>query len=149
MEISFNASEYQKEQSNRVLPEGKYKVKITDVEKAISRNTGKNMWVFSTEIQDKNFKGYQHKYWLVLDSQYINSKIGDLIMSCAITPMPTKVTENLFKGKIAYIKTKNEVGDDGETRSRLARFVAPPKQDNLFEVPEDRTPVVSEDDIPF
>lgn len=148
MEIVFNATEYKKEQSQRVLPEGKYKVKITDVEKAISRNTGKSMWVFSTEVQDKNFKGYQHKYWLVLDSQYINSKIGDLIMSCAITPMPTKVTENIFKGKIAYIKTKNEVGDDGEVRSRLARFVTPPKQESLMEVPEDVQPV-SEDDIPF
>lgn len=148
MEISFNANEYKKEQNNRVLPEAKYKVKIIEVEKAISRNTGKSMWVFTTEIQDKNYKGIQHKYWLVLDSQFVNSKIGDLLVSCAITPFPARVTETIFKGKTAYIKTKNEPDHEGVVRSRLSRFVAPPKQESLMEVPED-VHHISEDEIPF
>lgn len=118
--INWNYNAKEAEQEFELVPEGKHRVRIIEVEEKISKS-GNDMLEITM-----NVSGYpgKYKYWLVFmqdNSKMTNQKLKQLSDSFGIREGNLNTSE--WIGKTGAAKIKHELYD-GETRAKIDRFVS-------------------------
>ena len=132
MNWTFNANDYDPEsQGYHLIPPGKYRVRIEDVEETTSR-AGKPMIKMTLKVS-----GYNSKVWnyVVLDNstpetiKRANNNLGLIYDSFNIPQGSFNFTE--WKGKVGAAEIKNEPDNKQVMRHVLSWFIVRSKQNDL------------------
>lgn len=120
---------YQREEQHfEPLPEGKYRIRIKEVDKAVSQN-GNDMLVFQFEVSGSNKVLYYYLVFMNDRPEITNGKLTQFFDSFK------DIEDGDFKianwiGKVGACMIKHEEYQ-GEKRERISYFIKADKQDEL------------------
>lgn len=140
------------EQKFEVLPVGKYRLRIKDAEKAISRNSGNDMLIVTLEVSGSNQTLIHYIPFLADKPEVTNRMLTQFFDSFGIDG---DFNLHNWLGKTGGCQTKLEEYQ-GEDRARIAYFLNKKQQEGLPAWQEGNggkkpklTPVDGDEDIPF
>lgn len=139
------------EQKFEALPVGKYRLRIKEAEKAISKNSGNDMLIVTFEVSGSNQTLIHYIPFLADKPEVTNRMLTQLFDSFGIDGDFNLVN---WKGKCGGCQTKLEEYQ-GEDRARIAYFLNKKQQEELpaWQDGEKKKPVLTpvEDDesLPF
>jgi len=112
-----------------LIPVGKHRIRIEDVDEQVSKNTGKDMLKITFVVS-----GYMGKifYYLVFNDDYpdmTNQKIGEIYDSFGL-PKKANLMPKTWIGKVGAAQIKHEMYNDNP-QAKLAYFVKRSMQDDL------------------
>lgn len=128
MKWAYNANDYDPAAGNyEPIPEGPHRVRIENVEEAVSRN-GYEMLKFTLSVS-----GYSGKLWYYLvfmedRPEITNSNLGAIYDSFGI--ISGDMNYRGWTGKVGAARVKHEEFR-GETTAKISRFIPRGKQRNL------------------
>ena len=106
----------------RVLPTGRYRVRVAEVQDKISRTSGKDMIELTLEVADGQYRG--SRLWVyIVDDQYADQRIHDIFESCG-QKVPEVVTSASFRGLTGEVQTRLREYN-GETKAEVNYWVRP------------------------
>lgn len=120
---------YQREETSfEPLPEGKYRIRIKGVEKAVSQN-GNDMLVFQFDVSGSNKTLFYYLVFMNDRPEITNGKLTQFFDSFK------DIKDGDFEilnwiGKVGACMIKHEVYN-GEKRERISYFIKADKQDSL------------------
>ena len=115
------------EQRFEVLPVGKYRLRIKDAEKAISRNSGNDMLIVTLEVSGHNQQLIHYIPFLADKPEVTNRMLTQFFDSFGIDG---DFNLNSWKGKTGGCQTNLEEYN-GEDRARIAYFLNKKQQEGL------------------
>ena len=140
------------EQKFEVLPVGKYRLRIKDAEKAISRNSGNDMLIVTLEVSGSNQTLIHYIPFLADKPEVTNRMLPQFFDSFGIDG---DFNLHNWLGKTGGCQTKLEEYQ-GEDRARIAYFLNKKQQESLPAWQDGNggkkpklTPVEGDEDIPF
>ena len=120
---------YQREEQHfEPLPEGKYRIRIKEVDKAVSQN-GNDMLVFQFEVSGSNKVLYYYLVFMTDRPEITNGKLTQFFDSFKDIEDGDFKTANWI-GKVGACMIKHEEYQ-GEKRERISYFIKADKQDDL------------------
>lgn len=134
-----------------VLPVGKYRLRIKEAEKAISKNSGNDMLIVTLEVSGSNQTLMHYIPFLADKPEVTNRMLTQFFDSFGIDGDFNLAN---WKGKVGGCQTKLEEYN-GEDRAKIAYFLNKKQQESLpawqdGEKAKPRfAPVADEDDLPF
>lgn len=147
------AWDYQREEKHfDAIPEGKYRVRVKSVEKAVS-SKGNDMITIQLDVSGFSKKIFHYITFLPDNPKLTNAKLTEFYDSFKDIPEGSKDL-NSWVGKVGACCIKHEDYND-QTRERVSYFIEASKQDSLppwvEKADEFITVPASEvsDDIPF
>ena len=111
-----------------VLPEGKYRVRIKEADKAISKS-GNDMLVLQFEVSGNTTILYHYIVFLDDRPEITNRMLTQFFDSFKDIPEGDFNMANWI-GKVGAVKTKNEMYD-GTERPKISYFISADKQSDL------------------
>lgn len=126
----YDASKYNPD-AFKLIPPGKYRVRIEDAEEQISK-TGKPMIRLTLKVNGYNSTIWT---WIVFDnsseeaSDRTNDRVGRIFDSFNIPAGNFNL--EVWKGKAGAAEIKNEPDDKGEQRAKVKYFIPHKNQDEL------------------
>ena len=139
------------EQKFEVLPVGKYRLRIKDAEKAVSKNSGNDMLIVTLEVSGSNQTLIHYIPFLADKPEVTNRMLTQFFDSFGIDGDFNLAN---WKGKCGGCQTKLEEYD-GNERARIAYFLNKKQQEDLpvwkdgEKKKPDLTPVQDDDQMPF
>lgn len=138
------------EQKFEALPVGKYRLRIKDAEKAISKNSGNDMLIVTLEVSGSNQTLIHYIPFLADKPEITNRMLTAFFDSFGIDGDFNLAN---WKGKVGGCQTKIEEYD-GQERAKISYFLSKKQQEDLpaWKDGEDKKPKltpVKEDDLPF
>lgn len=123
---NYNSADYD-ENDYGVLPAGKYRVRIADVEEKQSK-AGNDMFVLTLDVSGSNAKLWYYMVFMPDNVKITNAKLGVIFDSFGIAPGDLNVDH--WKGKVGACKVKHE-DYDGESQAKVHYFLKKKEQENL------------------
>lgn len=137
------------EQKFEALPVGKYRLRIKEAEKAISKNSGNDMLIITFEVSGSNQTLIHYIPFLADKPEVTNRMLTQLFDSFGIDGDFNLVN---WKGKCGGCQTKLEEFD-GNERAKISYFLSKKQQEELpaWQDGEKKKPVLTpvEEDLPF
>ncbi len=122
----YNSDDYDADDYG-VLPAGKYRVRIADVEEKQSR-AGNDMYVLTLDVSGSNSKLWYYMVFMSDNVKLTNAKLGTIFDSFGITPGDLNIEH--WKGKVGACKVKHEEYD-GEPQAKVHYFLKKKEQEKL------------------
>ena len=139
------------EQKFEALPVGKYRLRIKDAEKAVSKNSGNDMLIITFEVSGSNQTLIHYIPFLADKPEVTNRMLTQFFDSFGIDGDFNLAN---WKGKCGGCQTKMEEYD-GNERARISYFLSKKQQEELpaWQDGEKKkpalTPVQDDDQMPF
>ena len=137
------------EQKFEALPVGKYRLRIKEAEKAISKNSGNDMLIVTFEVSGSNQTLIHYIPFLADKPEVTNRMLTAFFDSFGIDGDFNLVN---WKGKCGGCQTKLEEFD-GNERAKISYFLSKKQQEELpaWQDGEKKKPVLTpvEEDLPF
>lgn len=139
------------EQKFEALPVGKYRLRIKDAEKAVSKNSGNDMLIVTFEVSGSN-QTLMHYIPFLADKPEVTNRM----LTAFFDSFGIDGDFNLanWKGKCGGCQTKMEEYN-GEDRAKISYFLSKKQQEDLpaWQDGEKKmpavTPVDDDNDLPF
>ncbi len=122
----YNSDDYDADDCG-VLPAGKYRVRIADVEEKQSK-AGNDMYVLTLDVSGSNSKLWYYMVFMPDNVKLTNAKLGTIFDSFGITPGDLNIEH--WKGKVGACKVKHEEYD-GEPQAKVHYFLKKKEQEKL------------------
>ena len=133
-----------------VLPEGKYRVRVKSVDKAVSQN-GNDMFVIKLEVSGSKKILFHYIVFMPQKPEITNGKLTQFFSSFKDIDEGNLDTQS-WVGKVGAVVIKHEEYN-GEKRERISYFIRADKQDDLpaWVEPENggMTALGEDEDLPF
>ena len=143
----YNSQNVQQQPTFQPLPAGEYPVKIVEAADKVSKSC-KDMIELKVEVASGPHKGARLYYYIV-DDQYADQRIYDVLSSCGIVPIPRQINSATFRGLSGRVKTKLEMYN-GEQRPAIHYWMKPAPGTLSTPPPADtNTPSTNPNDVPF
>lgn len=137
------------EQKFEVLPVGKYRLRIKDAEKAVSKNSGNDMLIVTLEVSGSNQTLIHYIPFLADKPEVTNRMLTQFFDSFGIDGDFNLAN---WKGKCGGCQTKLEEFD-GNERAKISYFLSKKQQEELPAWQDGQTKKVEltpvEEDLPF
>lgn len=136
---------YQREETQFApLPEGKYRIRIKDADKAISKN-GNDMLVLQFEVSGSQRILYHYIVFMVDKPEITNRMLTQFFDSFKDIPDGDFNMRNWI-GKVGACKIKHD-DYQGQTRERISYFISADKQGDLpmWKNPDGKTEPVADE----
>lgn len=138
------------EQQFELLPEGKYRIRISNADKAVSKN-GNDMLVLQFEVSGSTKILWHYIVFMPDRPEITNRMLTQFFDSFKDIPEGDFNMKNWI-GKVGACKIKHETYND-EKRERISYFISADKQNDLPQWQESNSgafvSVAESDDIPF
>ena len=148
--------EYKREESQdfKPLPEGKYRIRIKSVEKAISKNSGNDMLAFQFEVSGERALLFHYITFLVDKPEITNRMLTSFFDSFKDIP-DGDFNLNNWVGKVGACVVKHDEWD-GKVSAKISYFIKadkqgdlPPWKEPLREGETEFTPAQDDEPLPF
>lgn len=126
MEWTFNADDYE-EKDFTVLPVGDYRVRIKEVERSTSKNSGNEMIKLTLEVSGSNSLLWNYIVFMTNAPQKTNQMLGVFFNSFGMAP---DMDEQHWIGKVGAARVKHEEYN-GEMQAKIAYFLTRKKQETM------------------
>lgn len=126
MEWNFNADQYE-EKDFSVLPVGDYRVRIKEVERSISKNSGNEMVKLTLNVSGSNSLLWNYIVFMKDDPKKTNQLLGAFFNSFGMT---ADMNEQNWIGKVGAARVKHEEYN-GEMQAKMAYFLTRKKQETM------------------
>ena len=136
LKFEFNAQAYKDSLQHELIPEGRYRARITALE-VRSLSDGTIILTLSYLVTYKNLTFKDTIFLNPRGHQYFkssNKRFGDLCESCKVSPFDVQRDENILIGCVCGIELAHKKSKDGlATYNSVKKFLRPDETEQLKE----------------